>query len=526
MKKQFLHVFCIFVFLAATYLFGEEQADKSSSANAPQQKAAVIPAVAPMRLLPLAGEAGLRRDALAPVLKIGNDIKIKPYGFIKASFIDDSSSPYGNDFPLPGFLGDSGPDSAPEIHFTARSSRIGADFEWLDPSASVTLTGKVETDFEGNFSRVSNRNISSIRSNALQLRLAYVRLDKKFSDKTSVFALFGQDWTPFGSSTLPPIVETTGMGLGFGVLYERLPQFRFGIGHVLGGSRQWKLEPEFAVALPAYGNLPADLGNQLGYGERQGADSNRPEIQGRIVLQVQLDKAPGVAPAQFIVSGVHGQRKALVPAANVPDAFKPAFPTGTEVTSDRYGLTAEVQLPTRAFTLLLKAYNGEDLRFYFVNGLFSNFNDVFGLTGPASASSLDGSSTVVFGLNGEGVPVVAPQRPVRTRGGSIDLAFPLSRICGANPEGRNAGWTLNLFHAFDDAVARDVRRIGAANRSRSDMFAGTLTYKFNKYMSIIYEESYYRTRAASKGGPLPRFRGLPAYQWHDLRHQLAVQVTF
>jgi len=213
-------------------------------------------------------------------------------------------------------------------------------------------------------------------------------------------------------------------------------------------------------------------------------------------------------------------------AASVPDTFKSFFPTGASVTSDRYGLTAEAQLPTRIFTLLLKAYNGEDLRFYFVGGLFSNFNDIFGLTGTASTTSIDGSSTVVFGINGSGEHVIAPQRPVRTRGGSVDLAFPLSRIFGANPDGRNAGWVLNFFHAYDDALARDVRRIGAANRSRDDMFAGTLSCKLNKYLGVSYEESYYRTRAANRGGPLPLYRGIHSYQWHDLRHQLAVQVTF
>ena len=559
MKARALPVFCIAIFFAAAGLAGAQQTDRdwasdeslgtqvpnammasmdagsapaqtqstaSPATPPPEKKIAVVPAAAPIRFLPLAGDASLQRDALAPVLRIGNDVKIKPYGFIKANFISDSSSPGGNDFPLPGFIGDTGPDASPEIHFNARSSRIGADFEWLDPSKSITLTGKVEADFEGNYSRVNNRNISSIRSNALQIRLAYARLDKKFSDKTSAFALFGQDWTPFGSSTIPPILETTGLGLGYGILYERLPQFRFGIGHLLGGTRQWKLAPEFAVSLSAYGNVPSDIGNQLAFGERQGADSNKPEIQGRLVLQFQLDRAPGVAPAQLIVSGVHGSRKAIVLAANVPADFKSAFPTGAAVSSDRYGLSAEAQLPTRFFTLLLKGYNGEDLRFYFVDELFSNFNDIAGLTGTASAASIDGSSTVFFGIDGSGNHIVAPQRPVRARGGFADLTFPLSRIFHAKPDGRNAGWTLSFLYSLDDALARDVRRIGAANRSRSDIAAGTLVYKMNKYLNIGYEDSYYRTRAANKGGPLPLYRGIPSYQWHDVRQQLAVWVAF
>ncbi len=48
----------------------------------------------------------------------------------------------------------------------------------------------------------------------------------------------------------------------------------------------------------------------------------------------------------------------------------------------------------------------------------------------------------------------------------------------------------------------------------------------NKYLNVGYEESYYRTRAANKGGPLPLYPGVPAYQWHDQRHQLAFWATF
>ncbi len=503
-------------------------AREAARGSQPPPQPAAIPAVAPIRTLPLAGDAALRRDELAPVIRIGSDIKMRPYGFIKASFILDSSSPGGNDFPLPGFLNDTGPTDSPEIHFTARSTRIGSDFEWLDPSKNITITGKIETDFEGNFSRVNNRNISSIRSNALQLRVAYVRIDRKFSDKTSAFALFGQDWTPFGSSTLPPILETAGLGLGFGILYERLPQFRFGIGRELGGARHWKLEPEFALALPAFGNTPANVSDQLAYGERQGADSERPEIEGRLVTQFQLDTARAVPPAQLIVSGTYGRREAIVLAANVPAAFRTAFPHGATVDSTRYGLSAEAQLPTRCFTLLLKGFNGEDLRFYFVGTLLSNYNDVFGLTGVATGPSIDGSSNVAFGFDASGTATVAPQRPVRARGGFVDLAFPLSRIFNANPDGRNAGWTFSMLFSFDDALARDVRHIAPAsgNRSRSDIFAGTLNYKLNKYFSFGFEESYYRTRAANAAGILPLYRGVPTYQWHDVREQLSFLTNF
>ncbi len=298
---------------------------QSSAQPAKPAAPAVIPAVAPLRVLQLEPTPV---DGMIPDIKLGSGAKLKVYGLVKASVIYDSSAPYGTDMPLPGFINtttavgvsqfDPGPNGAPEFHAKARFFRIGTNFEWPDVSKNNSISGKFEFDFEGNYTRALNRNISTIRSSTASIRLAWGRIDHRFTDQTSMFALFGQDWTPFGSSTLPALYETTGLGLGFGTLYERAPQFRFGLGHKIGGSRNVFFQPEFAVVMPAYGNDPKAIDNQLGYGERQGADSALPEIQSRIVTQWQLDKAPGVAPAQLIFSGVHGDRTALVRAADIP----------------------------------------------------------------------------------------------------------------------------------------------------------------------------------------------------------------
>src|SRR5712691_4300156 len=340
----------------------------AAAAPAPQapKPTPVIPGIAPIRVFPVDPP---KREGLISDLKVG-PVRLKPYGFFKASAIRDSSSPEGNDFPLPMFrAGDTGPDAAPEFHVKARFFRIGSNFEWVDPSPNLAITGRLEMDFEGNFSRVSNRNISSIRSSAMQIRLAYARIDYAASDHTTLHALFGQDWTPFASSTLPALFETTGLGVGYGTLYERAPQFRAGITHNFGGSRTFKIQPEVAVVLPAFGNLPGNqitvtgttvagvpgVDNELAFGERQGADSGRPEIQGRLALQFQLDPAKGVAPAQIIVSGMQGRRDAVVVKngvgaavgviGGVPAAFAAAFPRGARTSSSRYGFTGEIQLP-------------------------------------------------------------------------------------------------------------------------------------------------------------------------------------
>src|SRR6266404_3005437 len=496
---------------------------------APRQKPqapSVIAAVAPLRLLPI--EAA-QREGLIPDLKLGSGARIKPYGYFKTSVIHDSSSPLGNDFPLPLLAADTGPNNSPEFHLKARALRLGVNFEWLDPAPKTVITGRLEFDFEGDFTRANNRNVSSIRSSQPSLRLAWARIDRHFNDKFTGFALFGQDWSPFASSTQPNTIENTNFGgIGYGAIYQRAPQVRGGFNYNLGGARSWKIQPEFAIVLPAFGNLPTNVADQLGFGERQGADSDRPGLQGRAVLQWQLDKADGVVPAEFIVSYEHARRTDIVTAASVPAQFSAAFRSGAEVSSNSDAYSAEVQLPTRFVTLSGKYYSGDDLRFFFGGQLLSNFNDTAGLTSTVSVPSIDGASTVVFGLL-NGVPTVAPQRPVRAQGGFVQLGFPLSRLVDANPKGRNAGWSAYLYYGFDEAMQRDARRF-APVRGRSDLFSGNIQYKLNSWVTFAFEQGYYRTRAANRSatnfGGLPLFRGVPSYTTHNVRSEFATIFNF
>ena len=492
-------------------------------APAPQSSPpTTIAAVAPVRLL---GIDVPKREGLIPDIKLGTGARLKLYGFFKTSIIHDSSSPQGNDFPLPLLAADTGPNNSPEFHIRARGLRLGANFEWLDVAPKTTLTGKFEFDFEGDFPRANNRNITSIRSSQPSIRLAWVRIDRRFNDNDSAFVLFGQDWSPFVSSTMPNAIENTNFGgVGYGAAYTRIPQVRFGFNHNFGGSRSVRFGPEIAIVLPAFGNLPTDVANQLAFGERQGVDSQQPGIQGRAVLQWQLDEAANVSPAQFIVSFEHARRNAIVTAANVPLAFRNAFPSGAEVESSSDGYSAEIQLPTRFVTLVGKYYNGSDLRFFLAGQLLSNFNDTAGLTSTATATSIDGGSTVVFGLL-NGVAVVAPQRPVRAQGGFVQLGFPLSRIFDADPKGRNAGWTAFVYYGGDQATARDARRFGGRG-ARSDLFSGNVQYKWNQWVTFGYEQGYYRTRADNHVGLLPLFRGIPSFTTHNVRSEFAAIFSF
>ena len=504
----------------------ESAVNKVPAPVAPTVEPAVIAAVAPIRLLPIDTPA---RGGLVPDVKLGSGARIKPYGYFKTSVIHDSSSPQGNDFPLPLLAADTGPSGSPEFHLKARALRLGINFEWLDPAPKTVLTARFEMDFEGDFTRVNNRNVSSIRSSQPSIRLAWARIDRHFNDKFSAFALFGQDWAPFASSTLPNTIENTNFGgIGYGAIYERVPQIRTGFNYSLGGERSWKIAPEIALTFPAFGDLPTNVADQLGFGERQGADSNRPGVQGRVVLQWQLDPAEGVTPAEFIVSFEHARRTAIVTAASVPAQFSSAFPGGAEVSSSSNGYSAEVQLPTRYVTLAGKYYAGSDLRFFLGGQLLSTYNDTAGLSSTVAVPSIDGASNVVFGLE-NGVPTIAPQRPARAQGGFVQLGFPLSRLFNADPKGRNSGWSAFVYYGFDEALQRDARRFSPVH-GRSDLFSGNIQYKLNNWITFAFEEGYYRTRAANRSeidlGGLPLFRGIPSYTAHNVRSEFATIFTF
>ena len=551
--------------------FDPAQAAASSAPKAPP----VIPAVAPVRVLQT---EPTKPGGMIPDIKLGSGAKMKIYGFFKSSAQYDTNMPTGNDAPLPMF-GISAADTSPvthEFHLKARASRIGANFEWPDIREGTTITARLEADWEGNFTRAFNRNVSAIRSNQFNLRLAWMRLDHAFSDNTSAFALFGQDWTPFGSSILPNSLETTLLGVGFGSMYERDMQFRIGFLHNFGG---FKFGPEFAIVYPGYGDTPpfintqyvnitaancaalpcnvpvttyaGNLGDQLAFGERQGADSGRPEVQGRLVFQWQLDHAKGVAPAQIIFSGMQGARsvnivKSAVPLCTAPatstfadnaaiplcgngaggvnpDLFRAAFPTGASVDTDRNGWTAGFQLPTRWVTFVSNYYRGTDLRFYFAGQLLKEFANLTqpGLTGtlgPAAnsptvqptgcpagfncAPSINGESVIAFGVLDPGatapattVPtaVIVPQGVVRSQGGFAELGFPLSRIFQADPLGRNAGWTMNLHYGLDSVFARDAARVGQTQPRQSSWGFANVQYKMNQYVTFGYEAGYYAT---------------------------------
>jgi hypothetical protein len=545
--------------------------------NPPQKKPSapgVVPAIVPLRVLALDPPV---KDGLVPSFKVGA-VKVTPYGFIKATAVHDSSDPNGDDFPFPGiFLNSSsvlstGPTEDPSFHLKARSSRFGSSFEWPDVAKGVTITGKVEGDFEGGFTEVDNADVTSIRNPQPRLRLAFGRVDYAPNDASDVFFEAGQDWTLFGSGALPNILETTFLGAFSGDIYDRSPQFRFGLVQKLGDSdRHFKISPEFALMMPSSGEiykLQGPAGSavsgfeaQIGEGEREGADSGRPEFEGKVALQFQLDKAPAVSSAQIFWSGFEGKRTSITTSANITGTnILATFPNGFTNSSHMFGNQIAVQLPTRWLTLVASAYRGGDMRFMLAGQLNTFLTDTTGLYGVVQVPTVDNVQAATGGMEvGCSVPVtgvsctasggtwrIAPEHPIGAFGGFINVGLPLSRWFNADPKGRNSAWNLYLHVGKDQVVHHDLEHasgIGCASAdgltgcnggiplSQSRMVAATLYYKLNAFTTFAFEQSQYQTTLLPDLLTLPvpvtySIAGVPAGKWKDQRTEFGPIFTF
>jgi len=559
---------------------------------APPERAE-IPAVAPLRVLPIDVP---KQGGMIPDIHLGSGANVKLYGFYKASAISDTASSGGatfgsQDWPLPLLLGDTAaatPDHNPQVHLKARSFRMGMQTEWVPKNSDFTITGRVEGDFEGDYTDVSNRNISSVRSNQFTLRLAWMRLDHKIGD-LPWFAEFGQDWSLLGSSTLPALFETTGLGVGMGGFYERVPQFKTGVQFHAG---DLKIQPEVALVLSVGGTSGLTTDQHLRFGDAVGAESDQPGVESRVVFQFPINKSwRGVAPAQLIFSGHHSRMSELIPhAAQVVNQTAPTclllpcpvtvfnsttvpnigfttntaitgasncaeasgtcnleqlFPDGVQAGNPQNAYSAEIQLPTPWVTVDAKFYRGNDLRFFFGGQLNDVYSNLLGMTEAGNGVSESGRA-ILFGcaggvaggtataptLNCNGAPVLAAKlQPVGGSGGFAEMSFPLSRIFRAAPEGPNSGWVLHLMWGTDRANYADAAH--GNHLGRTDLDTASLTYRLNKWVTFVHEASYIVTFTANNheaGGVIKpeylQFGPTLTRQAHNWRNEFGPVFTF
>jgi hypothetical protein len=556
------------------------------------QEPPVIPAITPTRVLPIDIP---KQGGMIPDIHLGSGANVKLYGFYKASAISDTASSGGatfgsQDWPLPLLLGDTAaatPTTNPQVHLKARSFRMGMQTEWVPKNSDFTITARVEGDFEGDYTDVSNRNISSVRSNQFTLRLAWMRLDHKIGG-LPWFAEFGQDWSLLGSSTLPALFETTGLGVGMGGFYERIPQFKTGVQFHVG---EIKIQPEVALVLSVGGTSGLTTDQHLRFGDSVGAESDQPGVESRVVFQFPLShKWRGVAPAQLIFSGHHSRMSEVIPhAAQVVSETSPTclllpcpvtvfnnpavpnigfttttsilgasncaetsgtcnleqlFPVGVNAGNPQNAYSAEIQLPTPWVTFDAKFYRGNDLRFFFGGQLNDVYSNLLGMTEVGNGVSEAGRA-ILFGcaggttagepantINCRGTPVLpAKLQPVGGSGGLAEMSFPLSRIFHANPEGKNSGWVLHLMWGTDRANYADASH--GNHLGRTDLDTASLTYRLNKWVTLVHEASYIVTFTANNhgaGGVITpeylQFGPTVTRQAHNWRNEFGPVFTF
>jgi hypothetical protein len=230
-----------------------------------------------------------------------------------------------------------------------------------------------------------------------------------------------------------------------------------------------------------------------------------------------------------------------------------AFPNGFTASSNIYGLQGALQLPTRWFTLVVSAYRGGDLRFFFGGQVNTYATDTGGLTnivGSPGFPTLDGgpltaAGGAVLGCNINVASaalcptanvVVAPQRAIRAFGGFVNLGLPLSRWFNADPKGHNAGWQLYLHTGKDQVYHHDLDNpnYNASANTLSPLpllmgtlDAATLYYKLNPYVSFGFEQSIYATRLNPNVPGLSYIiAGKNSNEWQDHRTEFGPIFTF
>jgi hypothetical protein len=224
-------------------------------------------------------------------------------------------------------------------------------------------------------------------------------------------------------------------------LYERVPQFKTGVQFSAG---DFKVQPEFAITWPISSDPNLSILQRQGFGDRAGAESNNPGIEGRIVFQFPISHSwEGVAPAQIIFSAHHSTNNEIVThgnslsipinstfnlgtlasgvsvggstglptgaiagVSNCPAALDTTscsvaqiFPTGLQEGDPENVWTAEAQVPTPWVTFAVKYYNGDNLRWFFggqFNTVWENLNGLPEAETPInSVGIVAGAPTVV-----------------------------------------------------------------------------------------------------------------------------------
>lgn len=262
---------------------------KLSAMARPATTAAAAPAVAPAA--GAAARPASKQDDTDPHVRwseiLGEGNRFKLYGFLRLDLDFDSQRPSNTQIPFFITTPDaraSGTDNG-DFSMHPRLTRFGIDFTGptLARLGDAKLTGKFESDFENG--GTESRQI-------IRIRHAYLRLGwKKFS------LLGGQTWDVV--SPLFPVVNGDSLMWNAGNVGDRRPQLRAAYESKAG---RGKFALAGAIGLTgAIDSLDFDAN-----GFRDGEESGRPDVQGRVGYSYPLGKG---RDASFGLSGFYGFMK-------------------------------------------------------------------------------------------------------------------------------------------------------------------------------------------------------------------------
>jgi hypothetical protein len=348
---------------------------------------------------------------------VGEGNKIKFYGFLRLDLDFDTQHPNNSQAPL--FIASPDPraggNTNGDFSMHPRLTRFGIDYSGprIDKLGDAKLSGKLETDFE---------NGGSESRQIIRIRHAYMRLDwKDFS------ILAGQTWDTV--SPLYPTVNNDTLQWNAGNVGDRRPQLRAAYEPKAGRGKL-----SFIGGIGLTGAIDAaDLDNN---GFRDGEESARPDVQGRIGYSYPLSKERS---ASFGFSGFYG-------------FLKTARPVAGETKFRSQLLNADFTLPIASIVSL----RGE------------------GWWGRNMSDTRGGA--------GQGINLVTGQE-IRGRGGWSEVNFKVSRYLSINP-----GFST------DDPVDEDLPN-GGRTRNRAFYLANRITPGGN----FLIGADYLRWRTEFKG---------------------------
>jgi len=271
--------------------------------------------------------------------KDASDIKITPYGYIKADASYDNSRVNNGNY-VAWVDPEASNNNDDEFNLTANQTRIGLKISGPD-SDDLNVSGVIEVDFYG-----GNKDGASGNKSHPFMRHAYIKMDWP-KERFNIIA--GQTWdtiSPLNPGTLNYSVAWWAGNIGY-----RRPQIRLTKSYDLGNDLDLKLEGALARNIGTDSNIKNDPFDTA----ESGQDSGQPMYQGRTSLTFPM---LAYKPTTVGVSGHWGKEE---------------FDTNNKK-FDTWSLNLDINQPVNEWlTIKSELFRGENLN-QFLGGIGQGIN--------------------------------------------------------------------------------------------------------------------------------------------------------